>query len=222
MKRFNLCYIRVPKAASSSIMEYFYKNICDTKTDIISHGITNYPERLSFINCPKLKHSHVDAKFSIDELNVPNNAKFIGVVRHPLERQISLYLFRIRNDVYKCGKHDMPTHFRSKLINGELQDRQAHQKKHQHTFLEYKEPINSEWWIYERVEQHLMDLMKEYKIEQKVNFGYLNKSTQSLGKSKELIDVLYDDNTKKLAEKAFEKDIDLYYERKKYYDELYS
>ena len=203
-------------------MEYFYKNICDTKTDIISHGITTYPEKISFINCPKLEHSHVDAKFAIDELNVPNNAKFIGVVRHPLERQISLYLFRIRRGEYSCGKHNMPKHFRSKLINGELQDHQPCQMQHQHTFLEYAESINGEWWIYERVEEHLTNLMKEYGIEQKLNFGYLNKSTQSLGKSKELIDVLYDDDTKKLAEKAFEKDIDLYYERKKYYDEVYS
>jgi hypothetical protein len=186
-------------------MHYLYHNICDPLEDIITHGITTYPDRISFINCPPLEHSHVDVTFAIDRLGVPQDARFFGVIRHPLEKQLSLYLFRIVKGVYPIKP--TPEHFRSLLVNGELEDHRYWQRQHQHTFLEYNEETIGEWWLYEDVEMHLKNLMNEYGLFEKVPMQKLNSSP---GSKKDLIDVFYDSESKKQALKAFEKDMDLY------------
>ncbi len=205
IKRLNFCYIRVPKNASSAIMHYLYNNACDPSEDIITHGITEYPQRVSFINCPVLEHSHVDVTFAINQLNVPRDANFVGVIRHPLEKQLSLYLFRIVKGVYQ--EKPSPEHFRSLLVDGELSDHRYWQKQHQHTFLEYENETIGEWWLYEHIEDHLKLFMEQHELIEKIPMQKLNVSP---GSKKDLIDVFYDADSKLQAIKAFEKDLELY------------
>ena len=186
-------------------MHYLYNNACDPSEDVITHGITEYPNRVSFINCEPLEHSHVDVKFAIENLNVPPDSRFVGVIRHPLEKQLSLYLFRILRGVYK--NKPTPEHFRSLLVNGELTDDKYWQTQHQHTFLEYNDQLIGEWWLYEKVEAHLHDFMNQYGLVEKIPLQKLNTSP---GSKKDLIDVFYDEETKKMAMTAFEKDFELY------------
>lgn len=204
VKRFNLCYIRVPKNASSSIMHYLYHNVCDKENDMITHGILDYPRKISFINTPTLEHSHVDAQFAIDNLGVPKNARFIGVVRHPLEKQISLYMFRVKRGVYSKLSAE---HFKSLLENGELTDSKYWQRQHQHTYLEYDGKPLGEWWLYDKVNEHLKQLMSELGLEEKVPLQELNTTP---GNKKDLIKYFYDEVSLTAAEKAFEKDLKLY------------
>ena len=204
IKRYNLCYIRVPKNASSSVMQYLYHNVCDKENDLITHGILDYPNKVSFINLPKLEHSHVDVQFAIDELGVPKNARFIGIIRHPLEKQISLYIFRVKRGYYKELSVD---HFRSLLVNGELEDYRYWQTQHQHTYLEYNGQQIGEWWSYDHVQDHLKLLMNELQLKEKFPLQKLNSTP---GDKKKLIEVFYDDKSKLEAEKAFAKDIELY------------
>ena len=206
VKRFNLCYIRVPKNASSSVMHYFYHNICDKENDMITHGILNYPEKVSFINVPKLEHSHVDAQFAIDKLKVPTNARFIGIIRHPLEKQISLYMFRVKRGVYT---ELSPEHFRSLLTNGELSDHRYWQKQHQHTYLEYNGSRLGEWWSYDKLNMHLESLMNELGLEETTPLQTLNSTP---GDKRDMINMFYDTKTRMEAEAAFAKDIELYEE----------
>lgn len=205
VKRLNFCFIRVPKNASSSVMHYMYHNVCDPTVDMISHGITTYPDRVSFINCPRLEHSHVDVKFVIDELKVPKSSRFVGVIRHPLEKQLSLYLFRIREGVYKVPPSK--EHFNSLLIDGELSDHRYWQRQHQHTFLEYDNECIGEWWLYENLTHHLNTFMNEYGLEEKIPLQNFNVSP---GSKPSLIDVFYTATSRAQAEKAFEKDLELY------------
>jgi hypothetical protein len=205
IKRLNFCFIRVPKNASSTIMHYLYQNACDQKKDIITHGFTEYPERISFINCPRLEHSHIDAQFAIDKLNIPLDSKFVGVIRNPLEKQLSLYMFRILNNIY--GVKPSPEHFRSMLDNGELKDTRPWQIQHQHTFLKYNENNIGTWWLYDNIDDHLFEFMKEYDITERIPLQKLNASP---GIKKNLIDIFYDSDTKAQAMKAFKKDIELY------------
>lgn len=208
VKRFNLCYIRVPKNASSSVMHYLYHNVCDKENDLITHGILDYPNKVSFINMPKLEHSHVDMQFAVDNLKVPLNARFIGIIRHPLEKQISLYMFRVKRGVYKKMS---VAHFRSLLVNGELEDYRYWQTQHQHTYLEYNEEPKGEWWLYDYVEQHLKSLMDELGLTEQMPLQKLNSTP---GDKRELINLFYDKESRLAAEKAFAKDIALYEETK--------
>lgn len=205
VKRLNFCFIRVPKNASSTIMHYLYQNVCNQKEDIITQGITEYPARISFINCPRLEHSHVDAQFAIDKLKIPADARFVGVIRNPLEKQLSLYMFRILNNIY--GVKPSPEHFRSMLDNGELKDNRPWQTQHQHTFLEYNGNTIGEWWLYDNINDYLCEFMKEYDIVERVPLQKLNASPGTKGN---LIDIFYDADSKAQAIKAFAKDIEIY------------
>jgi hypothetical protein len=191
-------------------MHYLYQNVCDQKEDIITHGFTEYPERISFINCPRLDHSHVDVQFAIDELKIPIDSKFVGVIRNPLEKQLSLYMFRILKNIY--GVKPSPEHFRSMLDNGELIDNRPWQTQHQHTFLEYNGNGIGEWWLYDKIDDHLSEFMKEHDITERVSLQKLNASP---GTKKDLINVFYDADTKMQAAKAFAKDIEIYEKVKK-------
>lgn len=188
-------------------MHYLYQNVCDPTEDIISHGITEYPERISFINCPPLEHSHVDINFVLNNVLVPANASFTGVLRNPLERQISLYMFRIYRGGYFNSKVPSPEHFRSILYRGELQDYRYWQTQHQNTFLDSTEATDKEWWVYDNIEDYLSYFMRKYNLTEKVPLEKLNASP---GNKKDLIPIFYDDKTKTQAMAAFEKDIDLY------------
>lgn len=205
VKRLNFCFIRVPKNASSTIMHYLYQNVCDQKEDIITRGFTDYPARILCINCPRLEHSHIDTQFAIDKLKILPDARFVGVIRNPLERQLSLYMFRILKNIY--GAKPSPEHFRSMLDNGELKDDQPWQTQHQHTFLEYDGNTIGEWWSYDNVDQHLSEFMKEHGIVERVPLQKLNASP---GTKTDLIDIFYDADSKARAMKAFAKDIELY------------
>lgn len=206
IKRLNFCFIRIPKNASSAVMHYLYQNACDPAEDMITQGITEYPARISFINCPRLEHSHVDAQFVIDRLKVPLDTKFVGVIRNPLEKQLSLYLFRIVNNVYGNVKPS-PEHFRSLLNDGELKDDASFQTQHQHTFLQYNGQAIGEWWLYENIGNHLSTFLNEYNIVETIPMQKLNASP---GNKKDLINIFYDTDSKSRAIKAFAKDIELY------------
>lgn len=215
IKRLNLCFIRIPKNASSSVMHFIYNNMCEDE-DVISRMYEwneDKIEKIYYKNCPILPHSHVDAKYVIEEGIVPSSAHFIGVVREPLERVLSLYLHRIRD-----GKYGpilpTPNHFQSQFVDGVLLDK-PQQNQPQHTFL----PENGEFFLYDNLQHHLTDLCNRYGLEAKDPLIRLNKSP---GNTKQLIAHFFTPELIESIRHKYAKDFELYERlRSETYDDIH-
>lgn len=127
IKRFNLCFVRIPKNASSSVMEFLYYNFVDPKEDKVSY-IMDWKTGESVVqelNTPHIPHFHVDAQYLIDNEIVPENAKFFAVMRNPFEKHLSFYTFKCRQAKEMYGMHYTPdrkefkTYFTNGMMNGE-------------------------------------------------------------------------------------------------------
>lgn len=203
IKRFNFCFIRIPKNASSSIMLFLYENMC-TEEDMISRMFewdnTKY-KKIYYKNCPMLPHSHIDSNYLITNSIVKSDASFYGVVREPLERTLSLYLYRIRDGVYG-NIPPSPEHFQSLFVNGVFQDT-PQQMQAQSTFL----PDTGTYWLYDNVETNLKDLCYNYGIDIKSSLKILNKSP---GDTKKLIKYFYSSTLIDKVQTAYMQDFLLY------------
>jgi hypothetical protein len=208
IKRLNFCYIRVPKSASSTVMTFLYNNVCDVREDVISRAFewddTHY-EKVYHVNCPILPHSHVDATYVIDNNIVPSNAIFKGVVRHPFERQLSLYFYRIRTGIYGHKKPSIQE-FRSKIIEGVLQDK-PQQMQSQSSFLQYKGKTVGDYWLCDNIDKHLYDFCELQSIPIKVPLKNINVSP---GNKKELVDIFYTPELKTQVRNKYYEDFELY------------
>lgn len=203
IKRFNLCFIRIPKNASSSAMHFIYHNMCEDE-DVVSRMYEwndDHIEKLYYKNCPKLPHSHVDAKYVVENDIVPSDAHFIGVIREPIERFLSLYLYRIRDGEYGPIL-PTPKHFQSLFDGGVFRDTPQQIQK-QSTFL----PENGEYWLYEDVEYHLHELCNRYNVEVKHPLQRLNKSP---GETKKLIKHFFTEQLIESIRQEYAEDFELY------------
>ena len=158
-------------------------------------------EKLYYKNCPVLPHSHIDSKYVVEQGIVPESAHFIGVIREPLERVLSLYLYRIRDGQYGPILPS-PKHFQSQFVDGVFNDT-PQQTQPQHTFL----PSNGEFWLYENINDHLIDLCSRYGIEVKEPLLRLNKSP---GDTKQLIKHFFTPELIESIRHKYAEDFELY------------
>ena len=207
VKRLNLCFIRIPKNASSSVMHFIYHNMCEDE-DVVSRMYewnAEHIEKIYYKNCPVLPHSHVDYKYVVEQGIVPASAHFVGVIREPLERVLSLYLHRIRDNKYGMVLPS-PKHFESQFIDGVFQDK-PQQSQPQHTFL----PENGEYMLYDTIEEQLVSLCNRYEIEVKEPLIRLNKSP---GHTKELVKHFFSPELISSIQRKYAEDFELYYRLK--------
>ena len=191
-------------------MLFLYENMCNEE-DIVSRMYEwsgDKYEKLYYKNCPILPHSHVDAKYVIANGIVPSNTKFYGIVREPLERVLSLYLYRIRDGAY--GRVlPSPEHFQSLFNDGIFIDT-PQQIQAQSTFL----TDTGIYWLYENVENHLKELCVSNNITVTSPLQLLNKSP---GNTKKLINHFYTEDLISKIKRAYDKDFILYEKLKKQY-----
>jgi hypothetical protein len=190
IKRHNLVFIRVPKTASTSIAHHIINNL-------VCEDDLNLAWRVSY---SKINNSHMTAKFAIDNNLVPANAHFIGVIREPLERLLSLYFARYGEGRYQ--EKLSVENFRIKASRGFIDDH-PHQMRLQSNFLE----AGDKWWLYDNLEHHIKLFNKKYNID-----GALEKHNQSIVKykTKDLIYKFYDTKTREAVLNYWQKDVELY------------
>ena len=193
--RFKATFISVPKTGSTSIREFLIDNVVSAEDTITYHNdmIQNVDVGL---------HSHYTQSDAIKNNLSVSDDTFYATIREPLERTLSLYLYR-----WKQGKIQKPSiaDFRLQLYKGEgwIQDRKPYQMKLQSEFMN-----NGTWWCYDNLDFHIKDLIQKYAIEVKVPFGIHNQS--SLVPTHKLVDHFYDEATKNIVRNAQQPDFDLY------------
>ena len=196
--RFKAVFINVPKTGSTSVREFLVNNVVTDQDTVVYHSGFSSIQNLKGLNSHYTQHMSLVNNFCL-----PDDT-FFATVRNPLERMLSLYLYRWRQ-----GKVQSPSiqDFRQKLIDGEgwLIDHQPYQMQPQHEFLDY-----GEWWCFDHLDQHINDLVQRYNIEVKVPLQWHNKSLSPSKQTSDLIDNFYDDETRKLVSTVHARDFELY------------
>lgn len=214
IKRFNLCFVFIPKTASKSIRDFIIKEMLDNEEDTIEGGDAN------------IHKTHYSSRYIIRNNLAPRNAKFIGVIREPFERQLSAYLFSWKVLFYS-GTISYPRepnleHFKEiyQPYNLTPDGRPAFWEfmnkmgsEPQSTYID--RGLNHEFWLYENLEDHIENFKKEYGIR---SDAFLDKINSTHGEddvtTKSLIDKFYDEELKDIIRKQYANDFKLYNELK--------
>jgi flagellar basal body rod protein FlgB len=208
IRRLNFCFIRVPKTASQAILYFLYKNVY-TKHDITSKNfnLNKLTNTLAFTEHNiSLTTGHLTAQEIIENNIASSDTNFYAVIRCPFERQLSLYMYKIKNNDY--GKvYPSPKHFRSLIKKGVLHDKKPYRTLPQHKFLEFNGISMGTWWSYNNIEQNLYEFCKSNNI----NITYkLETINTSPGKKDKLIDIFYSADLKQDVYLAYKKDFEIY------------
>ena len=204
IKRYNLCFVRVPKTASTSIAYFLEKHMVKEDGDLSFRGIQS--------NDPNTINTHMQCQFAIDNGIIPRNTRFFGVVRHPYEKLLSLYLDKVSGLNSPTKKYDIsPQHFREVAVDGFIRDTYWH-KQLQSSYLEYGNKNIGEWWLYDNLENHLRKFCLDYGLDYTLipRLRVSINSNKPEHQTKNLVDIFYDDKTRKAVYEYWKKDFDLY------------
>lgn len=205
-----LLFVRIPKNASTSLATFFIEN-CKPHDDDVHMAIID--SKIPMKNVPpevikkfSLNHEfiHLTLQQIVDNGVVSRNlvmdTDVYGVLRNPLERQVSLFLFLTRNnrpartvdgfrDTFKDGCH--PT--------------DPSNRKLQTDFLTLDGVPMGKFLLYEKLTDHLDCIIKEKKIKIKKPLAKF-KSQFRKRPMEELIDEYYDDATRDAVVSYYEAD----------------
>jgi hypothetical protein len=155
----------------------------------------------------------------------PSNAKFIGVIREPLERQLSAYIFSWRRLLHygyiKEPIEPSLEHFKEIYQAGirpdgrpvfwEFMNKTGSESQSSYI----NRSLNHEFWLYENLEDHIEDFKKEYNLSPDASLKKINITNEDETiTTKSLIDKFYDDELKDIMKKQYADDFKLYNELK--------
>lgn len=208
VRRLGFNFINVPKNASTSVRRFFIDNVVQPE-DVYSDYYESETEHWSQNMAPEhAKHSHMDVAYAIDNGLLDPLETIVAVLREPLERVLSLYLYRA-----KQGLVDSPsiTDFRRATAQGFYPDR-PWQNQSQASFLQYNGWQIGDWWLLDHLECHVAEFVRKHRIEVKVPLRFQNRSLTF--PTRDYLDAFYDDYTRKAVSTFYSEDVDLYQELK--------
>ena len=207
-------FLRVPKNASTSLATFFVKGYCHSPNDIHT-GIGDSKISSKNINLSlqeKYRKHHRFIHLTLNEIinnqviteSYARRCKIIGVIRDPLDRQLSLYFFKRR------GKGDTtPNGFRSMFRNGYCEDDNNNHIL-QSDYLKIGDQSVGEWWLYDDLDKHLAEFKSQYPLPNNIELPtYKSSFRKSVDKAKQL-DEYYDDATRDAVLDYYARDVDLY------------
>jgi len=203
IKRHDFIFVKIPKNASEAASLYLQQNVsCCEDVFTLDNGFQQN------IFPPHASHCHMDIKYMLDNHLCTNTNTFVGVIRDPHERLLSLYLYRCRQNRY--GVKATPEDFRKRAYNGFIVDH-PWQMQLQSTFL--TGALHKEYWCYDNIHYHVSLLPRRFNFVERHPFQTVNKSVPNID-TKSLVDTFYDQHTRSAVDKYWADDIDLYHEVK--------
>ena len=168
--KYKLIFLRTPKTASSSLSEFFIKNIPDPDAIYTPVEDSNIEATLSKDIINKYKIHFKYYHFTLQDL-VENNIitptqaksyKSIAVVRDPVDRQKSFYYFykRWNNPKVPPSIEEYNSWTRKGPFDGEPNSGIL-----QSDILKYNNEIHGDYWLYENINNELNKLMHDLHIE---------------------------------------------------------
>ena len=199
-------FLRIPKNASTSVATFLINNFCDPKIDkwtkindsgkgnnnITENQIAPYKAQYQFIHM-RLQEIVEQGILTEEQAILMNN---IGIVRDPLDRQLSIYFFLNRGksknvnafrEMFKDGSHP------SDPRNGILQSKY---------FELFGVDRAKTWWLYDDLNNEIAKFAKD-------RVDLPTYKTNYKPKDENLIEQYYDQKTKDAVMKYYEKDFEL-------------
>lgn len=210
----NFIFLRIPKNASTSLATFFVKNYCDG-SDIYT-GINdsktkaqNVPNEVIEKNRKQYHMIHMTLQELIDENLVSRDRakqmEIIGVLRNPLERQLSLFFFK-KN---RYSSHS-PREFREAYSQGMSKDDINNQIRQVDYLKIDGEPVGN-FWAYEDIQSKLDDFVSRYGVDIKHPLQTYKSQFKPTDHEK-LIEDYYDDYTRDKVLEYYKDDWELYQE----------
>ena len=211
--KYKLIFLRTPKTASSSLSEFFIKNIPDPDAVYTPVEDSNIPATLSNEIINKYKINFAYYHFTLQDL-VDNRIitpmaaiqyKSIAVVRNPIDRQKSFYYFykRWKNQDRAPSIEEYNSWTRKGAFLGEPNSGIL-----QSDILKWNGETQGEYWLYENINNDLNQLMRELNLEVT---HVLPKHKNDFRKNRNN-EIEFDELAMNNLSKYFGPDIDLYNE----------
>lgn len=213
--KYKLIFLRTPKTASSSLSEWFIKNIPDSQAIYTPVEDSKIPGTLDphLINKYKLnfKYYHFTIKDLVRENIITEQQaktyRVISVLREPIDRQKSMFYFYSK---WKArGKPLDLKMYKALAPNGQFLGEPNSAIK-QTDLLKLGNELIGEFWLYENIEKHLAELVKSLNIEVK-NTLPKHKTTFRKNRDNEIV---FDDYCLEQLKNVFKKDFEVYNELK--------
>ena len=167
--KYKFVFLRTPKTASSSLSDFFVKNIDDpnaiyTPIDDTRNLGKNLPNNI-LRKYDKFSWAHLTLENIVEEGMIEEKDlhlyKKIAVLREPLDRELSLYYHYKKFNELKLARGNPPNiaEYRSITKNGHFET--VNGAKKQSDFLKFKNEIVGTYILYENLEDSIKKFMKE-------------------------------------------------------------
>lgn len=182
--KYKFIFLRVPKTASTSLSEFFVRNIDDpdafyTDVDDANLDGTVPHDKLKEIrgvheHYKPFSHLHLNLKQLVDHGMVTpeqiNEYYCFAVLRDPIERQKSFYYFFKKWEDERSGKKpydidDYKFMAPNGWFDGDKATGEDNSKLLQTDFLMYDGKQQGEYWLYENIMDHLIEFMNKLDLE---------------------------------------------------------
>jgi hypothetical protein len=211
-EKYKTIFVRIPKNASTSLATFFVQNCCDENDRYTGIGdsrikTNNIEEKIVKKHREQYRFIHLTLNELIEEKivnpNELNDKKVIGVIRDPIERQLSLFFYKHRTNIHRAT----PKAFRNEFANGyHHSDGSNHILQSDYTMFGDKQ-IGT-FWLYDNLDYYLNQYIKDNNINAVNKLASFKSSIKP--KDDNLIQEFYDKATLKAVEEYYAKDIELY------------
>lgn len=203
-------FIRVPKNASTSLATFFVKNYCgahDKYTSIGDSGIRT--QNISPKIQQKYRHQYRFIHLTLNEIisegvitmDKARKKRIIGVIRDPLDRQLSLYFFINRNRRRDATPEDFRETFKAGYHPTDISNRIP-----QLDYLKIDDEPVGEWWMYDHLDEHINRFTEEMGVTIKHPMQMYKGQFRPKG---DLIDEYYDKQTRDAVMNYYAEDYEL-------------
>lgn len=209
----NFIFLRVPKNASTSLATFFVKNMCDENDQytVIGDSMTKshkIPDRVNRKYAKQYRMIHLTLQEIMDECVITpeqlEGKTVISLVRHPLERQLSLYFFK------KRGPDRSPAEFREWNKNGFIESDGSNHIL-QSDYPVYNGKNYGTFWLYDDLQSQLDSFVAERAPEINTTLPtYKSQFKPKKSNTVDLVEEYYDDRTRRVVLEYFAKDVELY------------
>lgn len=167
--KYKLIFLRTPKTASSSLSEFLIRNVPDPNAIYTPVEDSKIPGTLDPNIINKYRSNYKFYHFTIQELvnekviteHQARTYKVFSVLREPLDRQRSFFYFYGK---WKGGGKPLTLeHYKAWAPNGYFKG-EPNSAMIQTDFLKLNGELIGDFWLYEDLNKHLVDLMKELNI----------------------------------------------------------
>lgn len=208
--KYKILFLRTPKTASSSLSDFFIRNIDDPNAIYTEVEDSNLPGTLDESIVSKYR-PYAFYHFTLDQLiaegviteEQAREYNCFALLRDPVDRAKSFYYFykKFRSPHLLASLDEYKTWTRNGVF-----DNDANSAIRQTDLLKIKGKPVGRYWLYEELEKELFDLMYGLKIE--VKHPLPKHKTDSRKKRKD--EIVFDEISLERMRNHFEEDFNLY------------